>query len=310
MNKRIALCQLNPRAGKPEENFSTIEQTIKNYAEEKIKLFIFPEDFLNGILRDREDILAAGKKFDFFVNRLCKFARGYKVDLIPGSFPMLRNKKLLNTTVYIDHKGKVLNLYSKTNLWLSERNEYSSNDKLPKCFESILGKTMQIICWDLMDRKLFEQVVKQGVEWIINISLWSTNQSRDLERKRGKTKNQYRISIRRSERLNSIIEARSAEYNVGIIFCNIGGIHRYNAMDGLPQEARSAGSSQVLAPLDGIRKIVKNRKEQILICDIPDIKDYISDHEILWGRREDIKTNYPYSQQGALTSVASQGETF
>ena len=86
---------------------------------------------------------------------------------------------------------------------------------------------MQIICWDLMDHKLFEEAIKQEVEWIINVSLWYTNQSKDLERRRGKTKNKYRIPVRRSERLSSIIETRSTEYNLGIIFCNIGGIHKY-----------------------------------------------------------------------------------
>lgn len=295
MTKIIALCQLNPKAGKPEENFSTIEKTVKNYAKEKIKLFVFPEDFLNGILRDRKDILATGKKFDFWVNRFCLLATKYKVDLIPGSFPLFKKNRLYNTTVYIDSKGKLLNVYSKTNLWLSEREEFSINQKPPRSFESVLGKTMQIICWDLIDRKLFEQAVKQNVEWIINTSLWSVNQSRDLARKRGKTINKYNLSIRKSERLNSIIETRSTEYNTGMIFCNIGGIHEYIAQDGLIQEAPSAGSTQIIAPLDGIRQTVKNRREQILICDIPEIKDYISDHEILYGRRKDIKNNYPYN---------------
>ncbi|KKQ34205.1 MAG: Nitrilase/cyanide hydratase and apolipoprotein N-acyltransferase [Microgenomates group bacterium GW2011_GWA2_37_6] len=225
MKTRIAICQLNPRASKPGDNFRTIEQTIKNYSGRKVKLFIFPEDFLNGILRSGEDILAAGKKFEFWIERFRKLARKYKVDLIPGSFPLFKEGKLFNATIYIDSLGEVLNQYSKTNLWLSERDGYSINTNPPECFQSILGKTMQIICWDLMDRKLFEKAVKQNVKWIINISLWSTNQSRDLERKRGKTKNKYHISIRRSERLNSIVETRSSEYNIGMIFCNIGGIH-------------------------------------------------------------------------------------
>ena len=151
-----------------------------------------------------------------------------------------------------------------------------------------------------MDRKLFEEAVKQDVEWIINVSLWSTNQSRDLKRIRGKTKNEYKISARKSQRLNSIIETRSTEYNVGMIFCNTGGIHKYVALDGKVQNARSAGYTQIIAPLDGIKKITKNRKEQVLICDVPQIKEYIFDHEILWGRREDIKNNYPHSQQGSL----------
>lgn len=310
MNTRIALCQLNPKAGKPEENFATIEQTIKSHADQKVKLFIFPEDFLNGILRNREDILSAGKKFAYWTNRFCGLAKKHNVDLIPGSFSRLNNNKLYNTTTYINSKGKVLNIYSKTNLWLSERNEYSPNDRPPKSFKSTLGKTVQIICWDLMDHRLFKEALKQDVKWIINTSLWSVNQTKDLERKRGKTKNTYNLSLRKSERLDSIIESRCHEYNMGMIFCNISGVHKCTASDGSEEIKKSAGSTQVISPLDGVRRITKNRREQVLICDIPEIKEYISDHEILWGRREDIKTNYPYSQQGIYNSLASEGDAF
>jgi hypothetical protein len=114
-----------------------------------------------------------------------------------------------------------------------------------------------------MNPKIFEEAVKQNAEWIINVSLWSTNQTRSLKRTRGRTKNKYYIPVRNSERLDSIIEARSTEYDIGIIFCNIGGKHQYLAEDGLIQHANSAGNTQVIAPLDVIRKTVKDRAEQI-----------------------------------------------
>lgn len=289
MRPKIALCQLNPTANEPEKNFSTIKQIIKKYSKEKVALYIFPEDFLNGVLRSREEILTAGKMYKYWINKICSLAKEYNVNIVPGSFPLLKHQKLFNTTIYVNGKGKILNQYSKTNLWLSERKEYSQGNRNLKCFDSILGKTIQIICWDLMDHKLFEQGIKQDVEWIINTSLWCVNQSDDLVKQRGKTKNKYNLPYKNSERLNSIIETRVAEYNVGLIFCNIGGKHKYIGEDNNNQYAKSAGSTQILAPLDGIRKKVNSRKEQILICNIPEIKEYISDHEIFYGRREDIK---------------------
>lgn len=294
MKTRIALCQLNPMSNKPEENFLKIEKTLKKYFEKDISLFIFPEDFLFGILRDKTELIKAGGDFELWKKRFSNLSKKHKVDIIPGSFPLLNNERLFNTTTYINKNGEILNQYSKNNLWLSEREEYSPSLVPPKVFDSVLGKTVQVICWDLMDRKLFEEAIKQNAEWVINVSLWSTNQTRDLARERGKTKNVYRISTRKSERLSSLIEARCMEYNVGMIFCNIGGIHSYIASDGLKQNAKSAGCTQAITPLDNIKRITKNRKEQILICDVPEIKDYISDHEIFYGRREDIKNNYPY----------------
>ena len=296
MKTPIALCQLSPLSGRPEDNFNKIEQIIKKHSSQRILLFIFPEDFLYGILRDRNEILEAGKKFSFWINRFSALAVKYNTDIIPGSFPLFEKGKLFNTTVYINKKSQVLNQYSKTNLWLSEREDYSISKNPPKCFNSVLGKTVQIICWDLMDHKLFEEAVRQGAEWVIIVSLWSLDQSRDLSRIRGKTKNIYKLPIRKSERLDSIIETRSIEYDLGMIFCNIGGDHSYIALDKMEQLARSAGSTQIIVPLAGIKKSVKNRKEQILICDVPKIKEYISDHEIFYGRREDIQRGYPYTE--------------
>lgn len=294
MITKIALCQINPLFNKPEINFDRMENIIDKYSRKNVELFIFPEDYIYGVLRDRNQIAEAGKNFNVWIKKLSSLAKKYKVDLIPGSFPLLENYKLFNTTIYLDKNGKVLNKYSKANLWLSERAEYISSASPSKCFDSILGRTVQIICWDLMNPKIFEDAVKQNAEWIINISLWSTNQTRSLARTRGKTKNKYHIPVSRSERLTAILETRSTEYNIGVIFCNIGGKHKYLADDGLLQHANSAGSSQIIAPLDAIKKSVKGRTEQILLYEIPDIKEYISDHEILWGRREDIKNNYPW----------------
>jgi predicted amidohydrolase len=294
---KVALCQLNPISGKPEVNFKTIGKVMAN---KNADLYIFPEDFLHGIMRGKNDLLSAGKNFDYWINKLCLLAKKYKADLIPGSLPLIKAGELYNTTVYIDKRGKLVNQYSKNNLWLSERSDYSPSLKPPKVFNCVLGKTAQIICWDLYDHRLFEEAVRQGAEWIINVSLWSTNQTRDLKKERGEAKHKYRISVRRSERLHSLIETRSSEYNIGIMFCNFGGHHSYISKDGRIQLAKSAGSTQIITPLDGVRKITKNNKEKIYIYEVPNIGDYLSDHEIFYGRREDIKNGYPYSQQGSL----------
>src|SRR3989344_144110 len=157
MKTKIALCQVNPSFNEPEINFHKMEAIIDKYSKKNVKLFILPEDYLYGVLRDRNQITIAGKKFDFWVKRISSLAKKYQVDLIPGSFPLLEKNKLLNTTIYIDKNGQVLNQYSKTNLWLSERAEFTPNTQQSKSFNSVLGKTVQIICWDLMNPKIFEE---------------------------------------------------------------------------------------------------------------------------------------------------------
>ncbi|MDO8638847.1 MAG: hypothetical protein Q7R43_04685, partial [Candidatus Daviesbacteria bacterium] len=189
--------------------------------------------------------------------------------------------------IYINHQGQIINQTKKTNLWLSERSDYAPSNNPPRCFKSTLGKTLLIICWDIMDHKLFEIAIKQGARWVIIISLWSINQSSDLVKERGKPLKMYPNNID-SKIIDSLINSRVNEYNIGIIFCNFAKTLRYQGKYTLSDIAISAGHTQIVSPLFQILKKINSRKEGILIHDIPDIKELIRDHEIFYGRREDI----------------------
>lgn len=292
MKARIALCQLTPLVNQPEKNLVKMKSAVRKCSKSGVKLCIFPEDFLYGILRGKDNIKEAGEKFQFWTNAFCELAKKYRIDLIPGSLPLSEKGNLYNTTVYINSKGKVVNKYRKTNLWLSERFDYRSSPYRPKSFQSFLGKTMIIICWDLMNHQLFESAVKQNVDWIIVISLWSTNQSNDLAKERGRPKNKYPGNMD-SSLIDSMIRARVYEYNLGIIFCNFAKTLKYEGENSSFEFAFSAGRTQVVVPLIGVVKKLNNKQENILISDLPDIKEYIKDYEILYGRRNDIKKTYP-----------------
>ncbi len=170
--------------------------------------------------------------------------------------------------------------------------EYYPSIEAPKVFTTPLGKTLLIICWDLLDHRLFESAVKQGVQWIIDIAFWSVNQSNDLSCERGKSPRKYR-KYSDSQIIDALIKTRVTEYNLGVIFCNFGKTHAYAGRRGT-DKAISAGRSQLLSPLHEIQKKIGHRKEQVLICDIADIKPLIRDNEIFYGRREDIKLGYPH----------------
>ena len=299
MKTKIALCQLSPVSSSTDRNLSTMVEALKKCAQRSVQLCIFPEDFLHGILRGERTIEDAGRKFPEWVNIFINLANKYNIDLIPGSFPRYEKGKLYNTSVYISRTGRVLNQYSKTNLWLSERLDYQPSLEAPKVFRTPLGKTFLIICWDILDHKLFESAVKQGAEWIINIAFWSANQSHDFVLNRGKPKHRY-VGYSDSQIIDSMIQARVAEYNVGMIFCNFAKIHTYEGRKGA-DKAVSAGHTQILSPLNKVKKKINNRNEKILIYDVPNIKPYIQDNEMFYGRREDIKENYPYRLQNSLS---------
>lgn len=297
MKTSIAINQLNPLASQSAVNFKVMQETIAQNAADGSILSIFPEDFLHGVLRSRADLVKAGRQFDEWVIKFCDLARQYQIDIIPGTFPYYKNGNLYNSTVYINGLGHVITTYSKNNLWLSEREEYQPSLKPPDVFEGVLGKTAIIICWDLLDHTLFEAVVRQGVEWIIVLSFWSINQSKDLAMNRGVVRNHY-TSFSDSKLIDTLVSARVAEYNIGVVFCNFAGTHEYISDTG-PQVAISANRSQIVAPYFAFRANLRNRKEATLVYEVNSVEQAIKDFEINYGRRSDIISSYPRQQHQA-----------
>lgn len=233
---KIAVNQLLPVANDPITNFKTIENTIKLNKNEGASLSVFPEDFLYGVLRSNDDLISAKKQFTQWVKKFQELAGKYKIDIVPGSFPRYKDAKIYNSTVYIDSKGNVKTTYSKHNLWLAEREEYSSGGCMPEVFDTFLGKTAIIICWDILDHQLFRAAVAEGAEWIVCLSFWSTNQSEDMALKRGKIHKEH-WSYSDSLFLSDLVPTRSVEYGVGMIFVNFAGIHQYIGMRGIYQHS-------------------------------------------------------------------------
>ncbi len=291
---KIALNQLNPQSN-PRLNFETMEKTIKHNAASGARLSLFPEDFLYGIIRDHDGLRAAAQQFPDWTREFSALARKYNIDIIPGTLPSSSDGRFYNSTVYINNAGKILSQYSKSNLWLSERDEYTSSHHLPEVFTSVVGKTAIIICWDVFYRQAFEAAIKQGAEWVIVLAFWSINQSDDLRYKRGKASRRY-PDISDSKILDNLLRSRAVEYNCGIIFCNFAGVHTYEGITG-KQRAISANRTQVIDPHYKVYGRLSNRKEATLLCDVDDIKQSIEDFEIHYGRREDIIMNYPNVQQ-------------
>jgi len=88
MKTKIAICQLNPIAGDYNRNLQLMESVAKKCSDRKVKLCIFPEDFLYGIIRGVENVKAAGKQFYYWVDIFSNIAKKY------CRFPEVTWKKL------------------------------------------------------------------------------------------------------------------------------------------------------------------------------------------------------------------------
>ena len=97
-----------------------------------------------------------------------------------------------------------------------------------------------------------------------------------------------------SKLIDSIIQARCNEYNIGIIFCNFAGTSFYIGNNGKKQKAVSANRTQIATQFNKFSQKITNRKEKIVIVNIPVLTEQIKDHEIYYGRREDVVKEYPY----------------
>lgn len=291
MQEKVLVCQLSPTNNYPNNNFNQIEKWVKEAKAKGVSLCVFPEDFLFGIIRGRDALLEAGLEYEKWVKRFSELATKFQIDIVPGSLPRRVRSSIYNATVYINKKGEVAGECSKSNLWLSERGEYMSSKEEPEVFDTILGKTSLLICWDLMKHSLFESIVRKGGEWIICPTLWSTNQSPSLKEERGQATGLSRYhSFGDSKRLNNLIASRVFDYNIGIILCNIGEKAEYIDSKGKKIIARSAGRSQVVGPnYSVLSKPLPNKIQAISITiDAKITKEASSDAEILYGRREDI----------------------
>jgi len=274
-----------------------MEKTIQQNIAEGAKLCIFSEDFLYGILRGKPKLIQAGKQFDRNVEKVKQLARKYQVDIIPGSLPRYYKSSVFNSTVYVDKTGDIRTQYSKHNLWLSERQDFTPSLEPLQIFDSVLGKTAIIICWDLIDHTLFKEAVRQGAHWVICLSFWMISQTDDLRRTRGEVKTQYH-GFSDANFLDILIPARCMEYNVGILFCNFSGTHEYTGDFGTIQRGISAGRTQVITPLKHVSASIRNGQSKTLLTDINTSSELrlFQDMEIWYGRHEDILHNYPYGQ--------------
>lgn len=147
-----------------------------------------------------------------------QLAKELKVCIVPGSIPRpmksdestIENKEqYLNTSYFIDREGKILGLYNKKNIWISERPKFSvatdehieqrkatgghadsqgvsaplgdlskydgnkDGKQYHRVFETEFGKTAILICWDVIFSEAFKQLAQQDVDLIIIPSFWT-----------------------------------------------------------------------------------------------------------------------------------------
>jgi predicted amidohydrolase len=293
MSIRVSICQVRVKENFPKNNFKVLEEKIKEAKKEGSNLCIFPEDFLFGIIRDQAELKEVGAQYNAWVKKLCELAKLHSIDLVPGSLPKKVRDRVFNTTLYINNNGIVLGEHYKANLWLTERSSYDIGNKELEVFDTLLGRTGLLICWDTMHDNAFKELIKKGAEWVIAPAFWTNHHSLTSKKERGTVSVRYPKAYER-KLLKSIIYFRAQSYNIALIFCNFGGRTSYVDKDSDEVKLNSAHSSQIVGPLATPEYLVPSKSGVYhLDIDLDSVRGAIRDNEVFFGRRQDISSDYP-----------------
>ncbi|KAF4849518.1 putative nitrilase [Colletotrichum siamense] len=258
---KVALVQTSPKVLDAEHNFNHASKQIRRASAQGASLAVLPEYHLMGWVPDDPSFALSADDAQRFLRRYQDLAAELHINICAGTIvsdastpkPTLLDgakakRTLLNTSYFIDHDGQIVGAYTKTNLWIPERQHLTSSVDYAhqakghtetvaasphQVFNTPLGPVGILVCWDLAFPEAFRQLVLAGAKIIIIPSYWTLS---DMSRE-GLAYNET------CERLfvQSTLTTRAFENTAAIIYCNATG----------PREDGFFGCSQVTLPIVG-----------------------------------------------------------
>ncbi|KAH6897453.1 carbon-nitrogen hydrolase [Thelonectria olida] len=254
---KVAIIQMRPQPLDPEYNFSHAAEQIRLSATQGASLAVLPEYHLTGWVPEEPSFALSSEDARRYLQRYQDLAAELRVNICAGTIvsEAPRNSKavtegsrrtLLNTSHFIDHAGRLVGSYTKTNLWIPERQhltssvDYARQDAMNerpsnphRVFDTPLGPVGILVCWDLAFPEAFRQLVLAGAKIIIIPSYWTGFDmcAEGLA---------YNLECEKLL-VQSTLVARAFENTTAVIYCNAAG----------PSEEGFFGSSGVVLPIVG-----------------------------------------------------------
>jgi predicted amidohydrolase len=238
----------------PEGNFQYAADQIRAAAAQGISLAVVPEYHLTGWTPEDPAFALTPSRARHYQQQYQKLASELHINICTGTMVYRasdeaeteRDDALLNTSYFIDHDGQILGSYTKTNLWIPERQHLTSSidyahqleKSAPsfqphKVIDTPLGPVGILVCWDLAFPEAFRQLVLAGAKIIIIPAFWTL---RDM----GEEGLRYNADCERLF-VQSTLITRAFESTAALVWCNAGG----------PAEDGFFGCSQVTLPIVG-----------------------------------------------------------
>lgn len=159
-NPIIAVAQIKYFDNSTTNNLNKILRYIRLAKAKHADIVCFPESCLHK--RDSLDINHA------IIKRISEECRRNSIWCIVTDDILKKNKKVYNTAVLIDRKGKVRGEYRKIHLHGDE----TSAGKNPFVFRTDFGRIGIAICWDLAFPELFRKMKDKGAQIVFCPSMW------------------------------------------------------------------------------------------------------------------------------------------
>lgn len=143
-----------------------IEDGFKRY--KTIDVICLPELFYSNPTKENRSYIGEELDSEFF-NELSECAKKHNVNIIAGSYPLIKGDKLLNTCLCINRDGELIGDYSKTHLFdaftTKESETVDAGDEIG-IFEFDFGKVGIAICYELRFNELLKTLALKDVDVI------------------------------------------------------------------------------------------------------------------------------------------------
>ncbi|KAK5075333.1 hypothetical protein LTR64_001539 [Lithohypha guttulata] len=287
---KVAVIQMKPKPLDPAHNFAHAKAELQRAADQGASLAVLPEYHLSGWEPNDPQFVEIAREAHKYQAAYQNLAKELKINICAGTIVQTAptpasngvgntttndesKPVLLNISPFISYTGELLGTYTKTNIWIPERDHLTSSVAFAQTptdtsttsatqqqnqhskdlqhagiahsepsnpptsphdvIQTPLGNIGILICWDLAFPEAFRSLIRQECKLIIIPTYWTAFDLSDAGRKVNPDGEKLF--------LESMLVARAFENTCTIIFCNAGG----------PADEGFLGLSGVYAPIAG-----------------------------------------------------------
>ncbi len=186
MIEKIAIAQTTS-SGNWSENIKKAEQFIKRAKEEKAKMIVFPEYFMNYYPdADHKYIEKAQTLYGDFATQMKVLAKEYKMWIIFGmNEQTVDETKNYNTMVILNDQGDLVSNYKKTHLFNAykwqESRDTLQGDHLFEPVKTPIGMMGLGICYDLRFPEVARYEALKGAQIMLYPSAWVKGENKFMQ---------------------------------------------------------------------------------------------------------------------------------